>query len=62
MCETCEEISIEIPITHPYEYFNLVSQIKNHLTDGLLELVSGNCDFEDIDKSKPFSDDFISHS
>ena len=62
MCIECDGLSETIRIEHPYEYFNLVEQIKKYITSGLLSILEGNCDFNDISKGNPWTDDVISHT
>ena len=61
MCHFREALHENIEIKHPYEYYNLVEQIKVMTQEGALILMEGNCNVDDIDKNKPFPDDVPYH-
>lgn len=62
MCDKCDGFIETIQIRHPYEYFNLIEQVKIIIEEGTLVLVEGNCNLEDIKKGSPFPDDILYHS
>jgi hypothetical protein len=59
MCEMCDGLTETIRIEHPYEYFNIISQVKNLICDGLITIEKSNCKLEDVEKGKPFPDDIL---
>ncbi|SEO40930.1 hypothetical protein [Paenibacillus sp. OV219] len=61
MCNRCDGFSERINIAHPYEYFNIVEQVKEVLKQGTLEIIKGNCDFFSLQKGQPFPDDVLYH-
>ncbi len=61
MCQICEALHENIKIKHPYEYYNIVDLIKAMMQEGLLILLEGNCNFDEIVKIKPFPDDVLYH-
>ena len=61
MCCRCEGFRETVRIEHPYQYFNLVDQIRTVLQDGTLFFVEGNCKLEEIIKGKPFTEDVLYH-
>lgn len=61
MCYKCDGFSESIRIKHTYEYFSIVDQAKVTLREGTLEIVEGNCNFDDIIKGKAFPNDVLYH-
>lgn len=61
MCNNCEGLCETIKIEHTYQYYNMVDQIKAMIKEGVLELEEGNCDFTQVNRSKPFSNDVLYH-
>lgn len=61
MCQICDDLHETIKIKHPYEYFQIVDQIKVMIDEGILMLIEGNCNFYDINRSKPFLGDIQYH-
>ncbi|RKP46787.1 hypothetical protein D7Z26_24365 [Cohnella endophytica] len=61
MCSRCDGFSERIRIDHPYEYFNIVEQVKEILYVGTLEIIQGNCDFYSLQKGQPWPGDVLYH-
>ena len=61
MCQICDDLHEIIRIEYPYQYYNIVDQIKTMLQEGILVLVDGNCDFSRIERNRPFPDDVPYH-
>jgi hypothetical protein len=61
MCNICDDIHETIRIEHKYHYFNIVYQIKVMIDEGILLLIEGNCDFDQVSRNKSFSDDVLYH-
>ena len=60
-CTICSMLPSQIKISNPSEYFSVISQMRDLMKDGKIELVSGNCDLENIAPSLPWPDDIINH-
>lgn len=60
-CSQCDGFKEKITIKNPYEYFNLVEQLKEILAKGTLVLIEGNCDLSDLKSDRPFPNDYIHH-
>ncbi|WML46625.1 hypothetical protein RCG23_13270 [Neobacillus sp. PS3-34] len=61
-CSQCEGFNEKITIKEPYQYFNLVDQLKEILIQGNLVIINGNCDFQDVKSGKALPNDFIYHT
>lgn len=61
MCDMCGGLTETIRIEHPYEYFNIISQVKTLIREGSITLEQSNCKLEDVEKGKPFPDDILYH-
>lgn len=61
MCSMCEYFRETIIIEHPYQYFDLVDQIRTVLQEGTMFLLEGNCILEEIIVDKPFPKDVLYH-
>jgi hypothetical protein len=60
-CFQCEGFNEKITIKYPYEYFNLVEQLKEILEQRTLLLLDGNCDLNDLKSGNPYPNDYIYH-
>jgi len=61
MCSRCDGFSEKIRIVHPYEYLNIVEQLKVILSEGTLKIIQGNCDFYTLQKGQLWPDDVLYH-
>lgn len=61
MCDICNGLCDTVKIEHPYEYYNLVNQIKQFIQNGVIIIIESNCDFFGIEKGKPFPNDVPYH-
>jgi hypothetical protein len=61
MCQICDGLHETVRIEHPYQYYDIVDQIKTMLQEAILVLKEGNCDFSRIVRNKPFPDDVPYH-
>lgn len=61
MCHICDGLCETIRIEHPYQYHSIVDQIKAMLKEGILVLIEGNCDFNEVDRAKTFPNDVLYH-
>ena len=61
MCENCKGLEEKIKINHPYEYFNIIDQLKPIIDKGTLVLVEGTCALDKIKKDMPWPNDFFEH-
>jgi hypothetical protein len=61
MCQICCDLHETIKIEYPYQYHQIINQIKTMIQEGVLVLIEGNCDFYQIDKDKPFPCDYLNH-
>jgi hypothetical protein len=58
MCSQCEGYSDKIRVNTPYEFLELISQLKTLVSRGVF-LVSGNCDLNSIKEDKVWPQDNI---
>ncbi|EPD53697.1 hypothetical protein HMPREF1210_00590 [Paenisporosarcina sp. HGH0030] len=61
-CLNCEGFNEKIPITSPYQYFNLLNQLKAIISQGTLVLIEGNCDINDLKSGGTWPNDNIYHT
>jgi hypothetical protein len=57
MCHKCDGFSETIRIEHPYEYFNIVDQVRVIINEGTMYISDGNCNFEEIIENRHFPED-----
>ena len=60
MCHRCDGFNEIIEISLPYEYFHLVSQLKDLVSQGAF-LVKGDCSLDEIQEGKTWPADHITH-
>jgi len=58
MCPQCEGYTEKIRVNNPYEFLDLISQLKGLVAKGIFA-VSGNCNLNSIEKDKPWPQDLI---
>ena len=61
MCPTCRGYAEVVRIRQPHEYFDLLRQIRTLLQEGTLQLESGNCALDEVQKDKAWPCDHIEH-
>ena len=61
MCYKCDGFSETIKIEHPYEFFNIVEQVRVVLNEGTMKVIEGNCNLDDIRQGRPFPEDVTYH-
>jgi len=61
MCPNCIGFGERIRINTPYEYFDIIKQIKEVIAQGTIKLVDGTCPLDEISPNKLWTEDRITH-
>jgi hypothetical protein len=61
-CLNCDGFNEKISITSPYEYFNLLDQLKTIISQGTLVLIDGNCNINELKSGMAFPNDYMYHT
>ena len=61
-CLNCDGFNEKISITSPFEYFNLLDQLKTIIIQGTLKLIDGNCNIQELNSGMAFPNDYTYHN
>ncbi|HON79824.1 MAG TPA: hypothetical protein PK544_15125 [Spirochaetota bacterium] len=61
MCYRCDGFLEKIRFREPQQYYNIVRQLLIVLEQETMVLLRGSCRLDDLDKEKPWPEDFIEH-
>jgi len=62
MCPKCQGFAERVTVRSPHEYYDLVRQIEQVVSDGTLALVAGSCKLAEIRRGTPWPADYIEHT
>ena len=61
MCPKCNGFAEIIRIRHPRDYYGLVRQLREIVTEGTFVLEKSTCELSTIQKGETWPDDYIEH-
>lgn len=62
MCSQCEGYREPLSIAYPYQYFDLLRQLREKLRQGRLVLAAASCDLGALAEGQPWPADLLSHT